>query len=181
MSDAGRSSLSSSSEPVSETAQEGTTGTVAAPAAVGRLEAIWLKRARGGPMDPRDRTVLDAGGLIGNANRSYRRSITIIEKEVFDRLQVELDPSVRPEMRRANLMISGLPLEGSRGRLLAIGAVIVRIGGETRPCELMDEEGFPGLQRALEPHWRGGAFGTVHTAGEIVLGDPVRWVDEPPH
>src|SRR4051812_384577 len=27
--------------------------------AVGRLEAIWLKRSRGGPMDPRDRVVLD--------------------------------------------------------------------------------------------------------------------------
>ena len=143
----------------------------------GRLDAIWLKRARGGPMDPQERAVLDAGGLVGNANRSYRRSITIIEREVFDRLRDALSPAVRPVMRRANLMISGLPLEGSRNRILAIGAVRIRIGGETRPCELMDEEGYPGLQAALAPHWGGGAYGTVVIPGEISVGDPVRWVE----
>ena len=146
-------------------------------AATGRLEAIWLKRARGGPMDPQARAVLDAGGLVGNANRSYRRALTIIEREVFDRLRVELNPSVRPDMRRANLMVSGLPLEDTRDRILAIGPVQIRLGGETRPCELMDEEGFPGLRAALEPHWGGGAFGTVVIPGEISVGDPVRWVE----
>src|SRR5688572_11157820 len=101
----------------------------------GRLEAIWLKRARGGPMDPRGSVVLDAGGLVGNANRSYRRSITIIEREVFERVRGELSDQVRPEMRRANLMVSGVPLEGSTGRILEVGAARIRIGGETRPCE----------------------------------------------
>jgi MOSC domain-containing protein YiiM len=144
---------------------------------MGRLEAIWLKRARGAPMDPQPSVVLDAGGLIGNANRSYRRSVTIIEREVFDRVRAELSDTVRPDMRRANLMISGVPLQESRGRLLAIGPVRIRIGGETRPCELMDEEGYPGLRAALQPSWGGGAFGTVDTPGEIAVGDPVSWVE----
>src|SRR5687768_7103562 len=129
----------------------------------GRLEAIWLKRARGGPMDPRSSVVLDAGGLVGNANRSYRRSVTIIEREVFDRVRAELSEQVRPDMRRANLMVSGVPLEGTSGRILQIGSARIRIGGETRPCELMDEEGHPGLRAALQPHWGGGAYGTVET------------------
>jgi MOSC domain-containing protein YiiM len=143
----------------------------------GRLDAIWLKRARGGPMDPQSRVVLDAGGLVGNANRSYRRSITIVEREVFDRIRAELSDQIRPEMRRANLMVSGISLEGSGGRILSVGAARIRIGGETRPCELMDEEGYPGLRAALQPHWGGGAFGTVETPGEIAVGDPVRWAE----
>ena len=128
-------------------------------------------------MDPRDQVVLDGGGLVGNANRNHRRAVTLIEREVFDRVRAELDDAVRPEMRRANLMLSGVRLVGARGRLLAIGAARIRIGGETRPCELMDEEGYPGLRAALEPHWGGGAYGTVETPGTIVLGDAARWVE----
>jgi MOSC domain-containing protein YiiM len=143
----------------------------------GRLEAIWLKRARGAPMDPQPSAVLDERGLLGNANRGHRRAVTIIEREVFDRVRAELSDRVRPDMRRANLMISGLPLEGSRGRLLEIGAVRIRIGGETRPCELMDEEGHPGLRLALQPGWGGGAYGTVERPGEIAVGDAVRWAE----
>lgn len=142
----------------------------------GRLEAIWLKRGRRGPMDPVGSAVLDQGGLVGNANRSYRRAITIIERETFDRLRAELGDGVLPIQRRANLMLSGMRLEETRGRLLAIGPCVLRIGGETRPCELMDET-FPGLQRALEPGWGGGAFATVARPGTIAVGDAVRWVE----
>lgn len=143
----------------------------------GRLEAIWLKRSHGGPMDPARRAVVDAQGLVGSANRGGRRTVTIIEREVFDRIRSELDPSVAPAMRRAGLMISGLPLEGSRGRLLAIGPVRIRVGGETRPCETMDEEGFPGLRAALSPHWGGGVYGRVEAIGEIAVGDPAHWAE----
>jgi MOSC domain-containing protein YiiM len=145
----------------------------------GRLEAIWIKRVRGGPMDPQARAALDARGLVGNANRGTRRALTLVQREVFDRLRVELDPAVRPDMRRANLMLSGIDLRRSRGRLLAVGACVLRIGGETRPCEVMDERGFPGPRRALEPDWGGGVFATVHAVGEIAVGDPVRWLEEP--
>ncbi len=40
----------------------------------GTLEAIWLKRVRGGPMDPVASAELVAGrGLVGNANQGGRR------------------------------------------------------------------------------------------------------------
>ena len=148
------------------------------PAGRGRLEAIWVKRARRGPMDARERVTIDASGLVGNANRGGRRPVTVIEREVFARLQTELDPGIRPEMRRANLMISGLSLEGTRGRVLEIGGCRIRVGGETRPCEIMDDRGFPGLRAALDPHWGGGIYGMVLRPAEVALGDPVRWVDE---
>jgi MOSC domain-containing protein YiiM len=144
----------------------------------GRLEGIWVKRVRRGPMDARDRVTIDGSGLVGSASRGGRRAVTIIEREVFDRLQAELDPSVRPEMRRANLMISGVRLEGARGRVLEIGACRIRVGGELKPCDIMDDRGFPGLRAALGPHWAGGVYGVVVRPADVALGDPVRWVED---
>jgi MOSC domain-containing protein YiiM len=152
----------------------------------GRLEAIWVKRVRRGPMDPVERAALDAQGLVGNANRGGRRAVTVIERETFERVSPHasrvgpaLGPEVDPVMRRANLMVSGVRLAGSRGRVLAIGRTRIRIGGETRPCERMDEA-LPGLRTALEPEWGGGAYGVVIEGGEIAIGDPVAWEQPTP-
>ncbi len=79
-----------------------------------------------------------------------------------------------PAIRRANLLVDGVDLTNSRGRVLRIGDARVRIYGETRPCRQMDEA-CPGLQAALDPAWGGGAFGEVVTGGEIHLGAPVAW------
>jgi MOSC domain-containing protein YiiM len=138
-----------------------------------RLEAIWIKRARLGPMDPAPKAALVAGrGIVGNANQGGRRQVTIIAREVFDDLRGSLGPGVEPVMRRANLMVSGVALPDIRGRVLQVGRVRIRINGETRPCERMDEA-FPGLQDALGIDGRGGVYGEVLDDGEIAVGDPV--------
>ena len=47
----------------------------------GRLEAIWIKRAKRGVMDPVSRATLVADrGITGNANQGGRRQVTIIEQ-----------------------------------------------------------------------------------------------------
>jgi MOSC domain-containing protein YiiM len=142
--------------------------------ASGRLEAIWIKRAKRGPMDPvRSATLARERGIAGNANQGGTRQVTVIESEVFESLRATLDPKVDPTMRRANLMVSGVRLAGSRGCTLRIGACTIELVGETRPCERMDEA-LPGLRGALEPDWRGGAYGRVLDGGEIRVGDEVR-------
>jgi MOSC domain-containing protein YiiM len=114
-----------------------------------KLERIWLKRGKGGPMDPVDSAQLEVGGgLRGNANRGGRRQVTIISRERWAELMVALGADLSPAARRANLMVSNLDLENSRGRELRVGATRLKINGETRPCELMDEA-YPGLQSLM--------------------------------
>lgn len=137
-----------------------------------RLLNIWIKRMRRGPMDPHTRATLVAGrGIVGNADQGGRRQVTIISQSVLDRVTATLPQAPDPSTRRANLFVSDLDLVNARNRILRIGGVRIRILGETRPCERM-EEAQPGLRSALAVPWGGGAFGEVLDDGEIAVGDP---------
>ena len=144
---------------------------------MGTLERIWIKRGRGAPMDARAAARVVAGqGIEGNANQGGWRQVTIIEREVWERHTTALGVTIDPAARRANLMVSGLPLSGARGRTLRIGACRVLIRGETKPCHILDDAAT-GLQDALRPDWGGGAFGEVLDDGEIRVGDAVTFLD----
>ncbi|MEP0548064.1 MAG: MOSC domain-containing protein [Rhodothermales bacterium] len=143
----------------------------------GVLRSIWVKRMKRGPMDPASSADLVAGrGIVGNADQGRRRQVTLIEEEVWADLMERLGGALDPSARRANLMVRGVRLADSRGRVLRVGACRIRIFGETKPCERMDEV-LPGLKDLMFPDWRGGAFGEVLDDGRIAVGDPVRWAD----
>jgi MOSC domain-containing protein YiiM len=143
----------------------------------GRLEAIWVKRAHRGPMDEKTEATLEAGkGIVGNVDRSRRRQVTIIEREAWDAATKEAGTEAPPAGRRANLMVSGIRLESTRGRVLQVGGVRLAIGGEVTPCERMDEVA-PGLRAALRPQWRGGVFAQVLDDGIVTVGDAVELID----
>jgi putative hydrolase of the HAD superfamily len=143
----------------------------------GRLEGIWTKRAHRGPMDPHESAHIIAGkGLAGDANNSRTRQVTLIEREIWEALTRGAGTHAAPSERRANFMVSGIRLADSRGGLLRVGSVLLRIAGETKPCERMDEV-QPGLHDLMYSNWGGGAFAEVIRGDDVSIGDSVEWVD----
>ena len=144
----------------------------------GRVERLWVKRAHRGAMDARESIELVAGrGVEGSADRGGRRQVTLLEREVWDALVRDLGSDAGPETRRANVLVAGIDLRASRGRVLRLGAARVRIAGEVKPCERM-EEAVAGLRAMMYPDWRGGAFGEVLDGGTVTVGDVAAW-EEP--
>ena len=145
----------------------------------GRVEGLWSKRAHRGPMDSLKEATLVAGhGMSGSVGRSRRRQITIVAREAWHAATTFLDFVPGPECRRANILVSGIQLAHTRGRVLRVGPCRIAVGGELTPCERMDEAS-PGLREALKPDWRGGVFGEILDGGVVRVGDPVSWEPGP--
>ena len=145
----------------------------------GRIEAIWIKRFKRGPMDAVAAAEMVAQrGLVGNADQGGRRQVTVIDAEIWETVMMELGVNINPAARRANLLVRGLELANSRKRILQLGECRIQIFTEAKPCERMDEI-QPGLKRALYPHWRGGGCGQGITSGRVHVGNVARWQNEP--
>lgn len=126
-------------------------------------------------MDARDRATLVAGrGVEGSADRGGKRQVSILAREAWEEACARAGAPARldPSARRANLLVSGLALEGTRGRVLVAGPCRLRVLGELTPCERMDEA-WPGLDAALREGWRGGVFAEVLAGGELGAGDAI--------
>jgi MOSC domain-containing protein YiiM len=141
---------------------------------VAKVEQIWIKRNKQGRMDPVAAATLDEAGIAGNANRGGRRQVTLIARERWTELMHDLGAHLPPSARRANLMVSGIELRDTRGRILRVGSTRLLINGETRPCEQM-EAAHPGLQALMRDRWGGGAYAEVVGGGDIHVGDSVEW------
>ena len=126
-------------------------------------------------MDSAARATLVAGrGIEGNADQGGKRQVTLMDLERWQELMDLLGAELETSARRANLVIDSLDLFDSRGRTLRVGNARLRVWGETRPCERM-EEALPALKAAMRERWGGGAFAEVIEGGEIAVGDAVAW------
>ena len=122
-------------------------------------------------------TAVAGQGLAGSVGSSSRRQVTIIERERWDAYQRALQLDIPASSRRANLMVSGVTLARTRGRILRVGGVRLAIGGETTPCERMDEVAR-GLRALMREGWGGGVFAKVLDDGIVTVGDTVCFEDD---
>ena len=145
------------------------------------LEAIFLRPAARLPVRAVASAVAVAGvGLAGDHAGGGKRQVTLLSQEAWSAACAQLGRAVEPAVRRANLLVRGVDLGACIGKALRIGEVVIDVLGETRPCELLDDAGGVGLCAALRPDRRGGVFGAVRSAGELVVGAPVAVVDAAP-
>jgi MOSC domain-containing protein YiiM len=115
---------------------------------------------------------LAESGLAGDRRRSRQRSVTLLSSEVWADTIAGLGIDLPPVTRRANLLVSGVDLQAAVGRRLQIGEVVLKVWGETEPCQKMDDK-FQGLQQALAPEMRGGVCAEVEQEGRLRVGDEI--------
>jgi len=66
-------------------------------ATTGRLEAIWLKRMRSGPMDAVERALLTTHrGLVGKTDQGGRRQVTLVEQDIWHALMARVGATLPP-------------------------------------------------------------------------------------
>jgi len=138
---------------------------------MGSVEAIYLRPAARAPVRAVTRAVAVPGrGLEGDHAGGGRRQVTILSLEAWRDACAQLGRAVDPSVRRANLLVAGVDLTATLGMRLCVGTVVIDVLGETRPCELMDDDGRVGLDAALRLHRRGGVFGAVVSGGTVEIG-----------
>ncbi len=118
-------------------------------------------------------------GLVGDHASGGTRQVTLLDLGAWRRACAELGVDLDPAARRANLVLDGLELRGATGRRLRIGAVVLELGRETRPCELL-YAAHVGLCQSLRAEWRGGVGARVLSSGTLALGDLAQWDDAAP-
>jgi len=114
--------------------------------------------------------LIENRGIKGNADQKGMRQITIITQENWINMMKELKMNLDPSLRRANVLVRGISLLGTRNRILRLGNCLIHVRGETRPCEQMDEAS-PGLKKVMQVNWNGGIFGTIVKGGIIKIGN----------
>ena len=140
---------------------------------MGKVLRIFLRPERRKPVVEVSQAEAKVGtGLEGDHLKSGSRQITILSQEAWDETCKDLGKKLDPIHRRANLLVEGLDLKDSKGKIITLGAIQIKITGETTPCRLMDDE-ESGLKDALIPDWRGGVFGEVQVGGSITVGDEI--------
>ena len=141
---------------------------------LGTVKGIAVRDASRAPMKEQQQVeVTMQQGIVQDYRGTGLRQVTFLDigqwQEVLDELGVDLPWYTR----RANVLIEGIDLPATVGWRLQVGACRFAIGGETTPCQRMDEL-QPGLRRVLTPALRGGVWGKVLQGGTLRVGDEVR-------
>jgi MOSC domain-containing protein YiiM len=108
-----------------------------------------------------------------------KRQVTLIQAEHLPVMSGLTGQTVRPEMLRRNIVVSGLNLVALKRSHFRIGEALLKGSGPCAPCSRMEENLGPGGYQAMRGH--GGITAIVIAEGAIRIGDAVTGVslDEP--
>ncbi len=141
---------------------------------LGTLQGIAIREASRAPMKEQQQVeVAMRHGIVQDYYGTGQRHVTLLDLGQWQEVLAELGIELPWYTRRANLLIAGIDLPATVGRRLQIGACRFGIGGETTPCQRMDEL-HPGLRQILTPGMRGGVWGQVLQGGPLRVGDSVQ-------
>jgi MOSC domain-containing protein YiiM len=156
------------------------------PSTIGRIEAIHLADAAGGPMRAVPRVRAIAGvGLEGDryatGTGTYSpdprtdRHLTLIEAEEIEALASRDGIALEPGETRRNVTTRGIRLNDLVGRRFRVGGIECEATRLCEPCQgLTDHIGKPVLKPLAH---RAGLRALILTDGEIALGDEVVALD----
>jgi MOSC domain-containing protein YiiM len=156
------------------------------PGTVGRIEAIHLADAAGGPMRTVSRVRAIAGvGLEGDryatGTGTYSpdprtdRHLTLIEAEQIEALAERDGIVLEPGETRRNVTTRGIRLNDLVGRRFRVGGIECEATRLCEPCQgLTDHIGKPVLKPLAH---RAGLRALILTDGEIALGDEIVVLD----
>jgi MOSC domain-containing protein YiiM len=141
---------------------------------MGTLLDIAIRREAGAPMEtmPSARVTCEAGVEGDPRGEPGPRQVSLLSQDLWTEACRELGVDLPWTLRRANLLIEGVPLSSAVGRRLHVGSVVIEITDVSVPCEEMDAQ-HPGLRKVLEGKNRGGLVGRVVEGGAITVGDAV--------
>jgi MOSC domain-containing protein YiiM len=148
----------------------------------GRVEAIHVAAAAGGPMVPlREVRAVPGRGLEGDRyftktgtysrHEGADRQITLIEFEALEALERDYRIQLDPGESRRNVATRGVALNHLVGRRFRIGDVRLRGLRLCEPCSHMERLSGKPVRSGLVH--RGGLRAEILTEGVIRVGDPV--------
>lgn len=144
-------------------------------ASQGTVEAICIRPKRRAAVEQLN--AVDAirdTGLVGDhyANRGGGRQVTLIQAEHLQVVAALLKVfSIKPELSRRNIVVSGINLLSLKGSKFQIGEAVFEYSGECHPCSRMEENFGTGGYNAMRGH--GGITARVVESGAIRTGDRV--------
>lgn len=150
----------------------------------GRLEAIFLRPARGEPVSrPVECRAIEGFGLEGDRTASGRgggmRQVTLLQAEHLAVVAALLRrAAIDPADLRRNLLVSGLNLLAGKSLfpdqpvcLLFGEEVVLEVTGPCQPCSKMQDKLGLGAYNVLRGH--GGVTARVVRGGSIAIGHSV--------
>lgn len=137
----------------------------------GKLIAIAIRaKSHASMVEVPQTEITTVAGVAGDfRGRPGPRQVTVLSVEAWDDACGALGKEIPWTVRRANLLVAGPSLANTTGSVLRIGDVVLKITGETDPCQRMDDQ-VAGLREALAPHWRGGVCCRVVSGGVVEPG-----------